>query len=45
MLVEIENVQFKENELGKTFGNLDNSTTVDRGVESLNGDCVLKNKL
>ena len=45
MLIKIENVQFKENELGNTYGNLENSTTVDRGLESLNGDCVLKNKI
>ena len=45
MLIKIENVQFKDNELGKSYGNLDNSTTVDRGLESLNGDCIIKNEI
>jgi len=45
MLIKIENVQFKDNELGKTYGNLDNSTTVDRGLGSLKDDCILTNEI
>lgn len=45
MLITIENVQFKANELGKSYGNLDNSTTVDRMLESFKDDCVLVNEI
>ncbi|WP_111707277.1 DUF5689 domain-containing protein [Lutibacter citreus] len=43
MLVEIENVQFKENELGQSFANIDNTETVNRTLENFTTDCELKN--
>lgn len=41
MLIEIENVQFKKSDLGLSFGNIDNTTTVNRALESFNSDCNL----
>lgn len=41
MLIQIENIQFATNELGKSYGNLDNSTTVERVLESFNDNCNL----
>jgi hypothetical protein len=39
MLISIENVQFNSNELGKSYGNLDNTLTVDRVLDELNENC------
>lgn len=39
MLIEIENVQFKANELGKAYGNADNTATVNRVLESVDISC------
>lgn len=41
MLIEIRNVQFRTNDLGKSFGNIDNTSTVNRVLESFNGNCKL----
>jgi len=41
MLVEIENVQFNSNELGKSYGHIDNTATVNRVLESFNSSCRL----
>lgn len=41
MLIQIENVQFSNNELGSSYGNLNNSSTVERILESFNSDCNL----
>jgi hypothetical protein len=41
MLVEIENVQFKENEIGNSYANVDNTTTVNRVLENFNSSCNL----
>ncbi len=45
MLIEIENVQFSTNELDNSYGNVDNSETVDRILESLNIDCRVEDKI
>jgi len=45
MLIQIENVQFKENELGKSYGNLDNSETVNRTIMSFTNECSFKNEI
>jgi hypothetical protein len=45
MLVEIENVQFSANELGNSYGNVDNSETVDRILEVLKTDCTVEGKI
>lgn len=45
MLVEIENVQFKQNELGKSYANIDNTETVNRVLENFTSDCKLKNEV
>jgi hypothetical protein len=45
MLIQIENVQFKNNELGKSYGNVDNTETVNRVLESFNGSCNLTNEV
>ena len=41
MLVEIENVQFKTNEIGNSYANVDNTTTVNRVLENFNLSCNL----
>ena len=41
MLIEIENVQFKKPDLDLSFGNIDNTTTVNRVLESFNSNCNL----
>ena len=41
MLIKIKNVQFNNSELGYPYANLDNSSTVDRKLESVNSDCSL----
>ena len=45
MLIQIENVQFKNNELGKSYGEVDNTTTVNRVLESFNSNCNLTNQV
>ncbi len=45
MLIEIENVQFKNSELGKSYGNLNNSATVNRVLESFNQNCNYKDNI
>ncbi len=39
MLIEIENVQFKASDLGKAYGNPNNTTTVNRVLESADNSC------
>ena len=39
MLIEIENVQFKLGDLGKSYGNADNTATVNRVLESVDNSC------
>ena len=39
MLVEIENVQFKTTEIGQAYGNIGNSGTVNRVLESFDSNC------
>lgn len=41
MLVEIENVQFKTTDLGQAYANVDNTTTVNRVLESFDMSCNL----
>ena len=41
MLIQIENVQFKTSELGNAYGNIKNSTTENRILESFNNNCNL----
>ncbi|SNR54111.1 DUF5689 domain-containing protein [Lutibacter flavus] len=41
ILVEIENVQFKANEIGNPYANVDNTTTVNRVLENFNSSCNL----
>lgn len=41
MLVKIENVQLNTEELGMTYGNLDNNLTVDRLLNGFSGSCDL----
>lgn len=41
MLIEIENVQFKTGDLGLSYANADNTTTVNRMLESFNTSCNL----
>ncbi|SNR38556.1 Lamin Tail Domain [Lutibacter agarilyticus] len=45
MFIQLENVQFATNELGQSYGNLDNSSTVERVLESFNNDCNLLNNI
>jgi len=39
MLIEIENVQFKSGDLGKSYANADNTATVNRVLESVDNSC------
>ncbi len=41
MFIEIENVQFKESELGSSYANIDNTSTVNRVLENFNSNCNL----
>lgn len=41
MLIEIENVQFKSNDLGLSYANIENTETVNRMLESFNSNCNL----
>ncbi|WP_164975173.1 DUF5689 domain-containing protein [Lutibacter sp. HS1-25] len=41
MLISIENVQFNDIELGKTYGNLNNTQTVDRLLNIFSNNCDL----
>jgi hypothetical protein len=45
MLIQIENVQFKENELGSSYANVDNTLTVNRVLENFSSDCKLQNEV
>ena len=45
MLVEIENVQFKTNELGNSYANIENTSTVNRVLESFTNNCNLKDEV
>jgi hypothetical protein len=45
MLIQIENVQFKNSELGKSYGNIENTSTVNRVLESFNKSCNLTNEV
>lgn len=45
MLIKIENVQFKSTELGKSYGNIDNTATVNRVLENFNNNCNLTNEI
>ncbi|HEY9169848.1 MAG TPA: DUF5689 domain-containing protein [Lutibacter sp.] len=39
MLIEIENVQFKASDLGKSYGNIDNTATVNRVLQGVDNSC------
>ena len=41
MLVEIENVQFKTTDIGQAYGNVGNTATVNRVLESFDSNCNL----
>ncbi|WP_372794094.1 DUF5689 domain-containing protein, partial [Lutibacter sp.] len=41
MLIEIENVQFKTNDLGSSFANVEDTETVNRVLENFNSNCNL----
>lgn len=45
MLIEIDNVQFNAVELGKPYGNIDNTNTVNRILESADINCNLLNQI
>ncbi|PKP10959.1 MAG: hypothetical protein CVU08_13215 [Bacteroidetes bacterium HGW-Bacteroidetes-3] len=45
MLIEIENVQFKSGDLGKAYGNPNNTTTVNRVLESTDNSCNFFNEV
>ncbi|WP_372746289.1 DUF5689 domain-containing protein [Lutibacter sp.] len=45
MLVEIENVQFKTTDLGQSYANVDNTSTVNRVLESFDANCNLLNEV
>lgn len=40
MLIEIENVQFKSGDLGKSYGNADNTATVNCVLQSVDNSCI-----
>ncbi len=39
MLIEIENVQFRTSNIGASYGNIKNTSTVNRVLESFNNNC------
>ena len=41
MLIELENVQFSVGDLGESYGNVGNTSTVNRTLQSFNADCNL----
>ncbi|SDW19338.1 Lamin Tail Domain [Lutibacter oricola] len=41
MLIELENVQFRTEDLGKSYANVDNTSTVNRTLQSFNDSCNL----
>jgi len=41
MLIELENVQFSEGDIGESYGNVDNTQTVNRKLQSFHNDCSL----
>lgn len=45
LLIEIENVQFRAYDLDKSYGNVENSETVDRELEAFNNDCMTDNSV
>ena len=45
MLIEIENVQFKDAELGLSYANVNNTSTVNRVLESFNSNCNLVDEI
>ncbi len=45
MLIEIENVQFKESELGNSYANVSNTATVNRVLESFTNNCNLLDEI
>ncbi|MCF6182759.1 DUF5689 domain-containing protein [Lutibacter sp.] len=45
MLIEIENVQFKEDELGLSYANADNTQTVNRVLQSFDANCNLQGEI
>jgi len=45
MLIEIEDVQFKTSNLGMSYGNIDNTLTVNRVLESFDSNCSLIDEL
>ena len=45
MLIEIENVQFKTSDLGKSFGNIDNTSTVNRILEGFDSNCQFNGQI
>jgi hypothetical protein len=41
MLIELENVQFRTEDIGKSYANVDNTRTVNRTLQSFNENCNL----
>ena len=41
MLIELENVQFSDENIGKSYGNVDDTKTVNRKLQSFNSSCNL----
>ncbi|MDP3312245.1 DUF5689 domain-containing protein [Lutibacter sp.] len=45
MLIELENVQFKQTDMGSSYGNIENTASVNRMLESFNANCNLENQI
>lgn len=45
MLIELDNVQFKEDEIGLSYANPDNTETVNRVIQSFDANCNLQGEV
>jgi hypothetical protein len=45
MLIEIDNVQFRDDEIGKSYANSDNTETVNRVLQSFDVNCNLQGEI
>jgi|GEM_PF-593508 len=45
MLIEIDNVQFRDDEIGKSYANSNNTETVNRVLQSFDTDCNLQSEI
>ena len=45
MLIEIESVQFKTSDIGKSYANVDNTETINRVLEQFNSNCNLSDEV